>query len=166
MEEEQVVLNPEEALVVHSSRGLHYSFGENETVGSQSRVEEEDEEAWKNNLGEVEEIVGYRFSDPNLLQQAFTHSSYRDRCSSYERLEYMGDSVLNLLITKEQYFLYPELPPGKLTPLRAVNVDTEKLARAALKYNLHKYLRHKKPLLEGQVSGFCLSCLFNLSIIK
>ncbi|KAA8524728.1 hypothetical protein F0562_011151 [Nyssa sinensis] len=73
---------------------------------------------------------------------------------SYERLEFVGDSVLNFLIAKEHYFLYPDLPPGKLTPLRAANVDTEKLARVAIKLNLHKYLRHKKPLLDGQIREF------------
>ncbi|KAK9285317.1 hypothetical protein L1049_024508 [Liquidambar formosana] len=73
---------------------------------------------------------------------------------SYERLEYVGDSVLSLLFAKEHYFLYPELPPGSLTRLRAVNVDTEKLARVALRHGLHRYLRHKKPLLEEQIQEF------------
>nr|GMC78928.1 ribonuclease 3-like protein 3 [Ipomoea batatas] len=158
MEEQQLKREESPSLGLQSS-------GEDETVAAgekqvaaaaESRGGEKDgdeEEAWKKNLEEVEEIVGYKFNDPNLLRQAFTHSSYRSECS-YERLEYMGDSVLNQLITKEHYFLYPELPPGKLTPLRAFNVDTEKLARVAIKYNLHKYLRHRKPLLEGQVNTF------------
>ncbi|KAL3509845.1 hypothetical protein ACH5RR_029246 [Cinchona calisaya] len=103
---------------------------------------------------EIKEITGYKFNDPCLLQQAFTDSSYHDNCLSYERLEYIGDSVLNLLIAKEHYFIYPDLPPGRLTRLRAANVDTEKLARVALKWNLHKFLRHKKPLLDGQIESF------------
>ena len=102
-------------------------------------------------LTEVEEIIGYRFNNQELLQQAFTHY---EKCwsSSYERIEYVGDSVLNLLIAREDYFTYPDLPPGKLTRLRSANVDTEKLARVAVKHNLHKYLRHKKPMLDRQVS--------------
>lgn len=102
-------------------------------------------------LDEVEEIIGYNFRDRSLLAQAFTHVSCRCLTSSYERLEYVGDSVLNLLISREDYFAYPDLQPGKLTRLRAANVDTEKLARVAVKHNLHKYLRHEKPLLDGQV---------------
>ncbi|KAI8551979.1 hypothetical protein RHMOL_Rhmol06G0229500 [Rhododendron molle] len=102
-------------------------------------------------LDEVEEIIGYNFRDRSLLAQAFTHGSCRCSTSSYERLEYVGDSVLNLLISREDYFAYPDLQPGKLTRLRAANVDTEKLARVAVKHNLHKYLRHEKPLLDGQV---------------
>ncbi|XP_075084022.1 ribonuclease 3-like protein 3 isoform X2 [Nicotiana tabacum] len=112
-------------------------------------------QSWERYVEEVEEIIGYKFKNSNLLYQAFTHSSFQQNCcDSYERLEYVGDSVLNLLIAKEHYFLHPDLPPGKLTRLRAANVDTEKLARVAVKYDFHKYLRHKKPLLKGQVEEF------------
>lgn len=104
-------------------------------------------------LDEVEEILGYRFKNRGLLEEAFTHASFSagDGASSYERLEYVGDAVLSLLFTKEQYFLYPDLPPGPLTQLRAANVDSEKLARAAVKHGLHRFLRHKKPFLEEEV---------------
>ncbi|KAL0405365.1 UNVERIFIED_CONTAM: Ribonuclease 3-like protein 3 [Sesamum latifolium] len=106
------------------------------------------------NLEEVEKIIGYRFNDHNLLYQAFTHPSYQRDCVSYERLEYVGDSVLNLLITKEQFSMYPELPPGLLTPLRAANVDTEKLARVAIQHNFHRYIRLGNPILIRQIQAF------------
>lgn len=104
------------------------------------------------NLDEVEEILGYKFKDKSLLEEAFTDSSFSGELPSYERLEYVGDAALNLLITKEHYSLYPNLSPGPLTRLRAANVDTDKLARVAIRHGLHRYLRHKKPLLEEQVS--------------
>lgn len=100
----------------------------------------------------VEKIVGYKFKNPSLLREAFTHSSLEKDCKSYERLEFLGDSILNMLIIKEEFFKYSDLTPGKLTKLRAANVDNEKLARVAIKYNLHNYLLHKKPLLKEQVS--------------
>lgn len=111
-------------------------------------------------LKEVEKIIGYSFNNPNLLHQAFTHPTYQKNCVSYERLEYVGDSVLNLLITKEQLFMYPDLPPGLLSPLRAANVDTEKLARVAVKHNFHKYVRYGNPGTRKKVctwfySNFC-----------
>lgn len=106
------------------------------------------------NLDEVEEIFGYKFKNRGLLEEAFTHSSFPSESGSYERLEYVGDAVLNLLFTKEHYFSYPDLQPGPLTRLRAANVDTEKLARVAIKHGLHRYLRHKKPLLEEQIRKF------------
>ncbi|KAF5741421.1 ribonuclease 3-like protein 3 [Tripterygium wilfordii] len=106
------------------------------------------------NLEEVEEILDYRFQNKSLLVEAFTDSSWTDNDFSYERLEYVGDCVLNLIFTKQQFFQYPKLMPGALTRLRAANVDTEKLARVAIKHGLHRYLRHKKPLLEEQIRGF------------
>ncbi|PWA56698.1 Ribonuclease III domain-containing protein [Artemisia annua] len=106
-------------------------------------------------LSELETITGYTFKNKELLKQAFTHASYKaDDSNSYERLEYLGDSVLNHLVAKLHYFMYPNMMPGELTRLRAANVDTEALARAALKYKLHKYLRHKKPLLDKKVVNF------------
>lgn len=102
-------------------------------------------------LEEVEKIIGYSFNNRSLLCQAFTHPSYHKDCVSYERLEYVGDSVLNLLITKEQFSMYPNLPPGLLTPLRAANVDTEKLARVAVQHNFHRYIRLGTPVLTKQV---------------
>jgi len=104
-------------------------------------------------LVEVEKILGYRFKNKRLLEEAFTHASFSGDGASYERLEYVGDAVLTLLFTKEHYFLYPDLPPGPLTQLRAANVDSEKLARAAVKHGLHSFLRHKKPFLEEKVSS-------------
>ncbi|XP_021300737.1 ribonuclease 3-like protein 3 [Herrania umbratica] len=119
-------------------------------------------------LDEVEDILGYQFNNKGLLEEAFTHASL-GKSFSNERLEYVGDSVLNLLFTKHQYFEYPDLPPGALTRLRAANVDTEKLARVAFKHGLHRYLRHKKPLLEEQVSDkkkfFVFFFFFNEEII-
>ena len=102
----------------------------------------------------VEKILNYEFKDKNLLLQAFTDASFDENCVSYERLEFLGDTVLNMIVTKYLYFRYEDATPGSLTRLRAFNVDREKLARVAVKYNLHRYLRHKKPLLEDQVSLF------------
>ena len=104
-------------------------------------------------LNEVEDIIRYKFKNKRLLEKAFTHSSFT--CGySYERLEFVGDSVLGTLFARELYFLYPDLAPGKLTRLRAANVDTEKLARVALRHGLHRYLRHNKPYLAGQIQEF------------
>ncbi|CAI9090084.1 OLC1v1024775C1 [Oldenlandia corymbosa var. corymbosa] len=111
--------------------------------------------SWRD-LDEVEKIIGYSFSNKSLLHQAFTHPSYNRGCTSYERLEYVGDSVLNLLITKKQFMLYPDLPPGCLTPLRAANVDTEKLARVAVKHGFHKYLRHERAVIARRVTSSLL----------
>ncbi|KAL0351815.1 UNVERIFIED_CONTAM: Ribonuclease 3-like protein 3 [Sesamum calycinum] len=123
--------------------------------------EEETEEkssSWDNLVEEIKGITGYEFRNPSLLRQAFTHCSYLDQdktsTASYERLEYIGDAVLGFFMAKEHYAMYPDLAPGQLTKLRAANVDNEKLARVALKCRLHTFLRHKKPLLAGQIKEF------------
>ncbi|KAK1414374.1 hypothetical protein QVD17_30118 [Tagetes erecta] len=106
-------------------------------------------------LSQVEEIIGYSFNNKELLSEAFTHASFKTEDGlSYERLEYLGDSVLNHLIAKLHYGLYKNMAPGDLTRLRAANVDTEALARAAFKHGLHNYLRHRKPLLHAKIQEF------------
>ncbi|KAL3624672.1 hypothetical protein CASFOL_031340 [Castilleja foliolosa] len=118
-----------------------------------SRIEAETK-SFNQSLGEIEKIIGYNFNNRSLLNQAFTHPSYHKDCVSYERLEYVGDSILNLLITKEQFCTYPNLPPGSLTPLRAANVDTEKLARVAIQHQFHRYIRLDNPIIRKQIQAF------------
>ncbi|KAI3753386.1 hypothetical protein L2E82_25438 [Cichorium intybus] len=104
-------------------------------------------------LKEVEKIIEYEFKNKDLLKEAFTHYSYKDNdsCQSYDRLEYLGDSFLNLMIAKEHYFLYPKMTSGELTRLRAANIDTEALARAAFKHGLHRFLRHQDHLFDERI---------------
>lgn len=144
-EEQPIIYMPEEKLFTKLFTKVLF------TVMRLSRQEEESEVTDESlpSLEEVEDIIGYKFKYRNLLQQAFTHTTYRDdSCSSYKRLEYVGDSA------KEHYSLYSDLGLGMLTRLRAPNFDKEKLARVAVKHNLDKYMRHKKPLLDRQVSNF------------
>ncbi|CAH9115757.1 unnamed protein product [Cuscuta epithymum] len=130
------------------ARGNQWELEEStEEEGEEKRIDEPIP-----NIEEVEKIIGYTFKEQSLLCQAFIHSSYLShKCESYERLEYVGDSVLNLMITKQQYSMYPDLPPGLLSPLRAANVDTEKLARVAVRHKFHKFLRHSQPILRKRV---------------
>uniref|UniRef100_A0A7N0V5N8 RNase III domain-containing protein n=1 Tax=Kalanchoe fedtschenkoi TaxID=63787 RepID=A0A7N0V5N8_KALFE len=110
-------------------------------------------------LKEVEKLLGYKFKDKALLEKAFTHASVADvaagGCESYERLEYVGDAVLNMLLARALYLWYPDLSPGWLTQLRAANVDTEKLARVAVKHRLYTYLRHHRGgKIDDQIEEF------------
>ncbi|XP_049366601.1 ribonuclease 3-like protein 3 [Solanum verrucosum] len=140
------------SLNISSSQNLHFT---EENIRNQLTHDDNDDHKRERKLvEELEKITKYRFKNSDLLHQAFTHSSFQENCESYERLELLGDSILNMLITLKHFFDYPDLSPGMLTKLRAANVDTEKLARVAIKYNLHNYLRHKMPLLKGQVEEF------------
>ncbi|KAL8045429.1 hypothetical protein ABFX02_08G114000 [Erythranthe guttata] len=117
--------------------------------------EHKEENSKISRVKEIHEITGYEFHGPNLLQQAFTHHTYKEGiCPSFERLAFVGDAVLDLFFATDHYSLYPDLDPGKLTRLRAANVDTEKLARVALKHHLHTFLRHDIFLLAAQIEEF------------
>ncbi|KAK4716141.1 hypothetical protein R3W88_014479 [Solanum pinnatisectum] len=139
------------SLNILSSQNLHLT---KENIRNQLTHDDDDHKQGRMLVEELEKIIRYKFKNPNLLHEAFTHSSIQENCKSYERLELLGDSILNMLVTKKQFFDYPDLPPEKLTTLRSANVDNEKLARVAIKYNLHNYLRHKMTLFEGQVKEF------------
>ncbi|KAJ4788686.1 dicer-like 3 [Rhynchospora pubera] len=105
----------------------------------------------------LEEILGHKFSDRYLVEEAMTHGSAYYPLKgemSYERLEFMGDAVLTFGVASEVFFTYPNLAPGPMTRLRAANVDKEKLARIAVAHGLHRYLRHKAPQLESQINQF------------
>ena len=84
----------------------------------------------------LEERFGIVFHDINLAEQAFTHSSYVNEhrnlhLSDNERLEFLGDAVLELLVSQYLYREYPNLPEGKLTKTRAAIVREESLAQFA-----------------------------------
>lgn len=87
-------------------------------------------------LGELEERIGYRFRDPALLRQAMTHSSFTNEQRNgdfphYERVEYLGDAVLEMVSSDYFYHAYPGEPEGELTKRRASAVCEQALAITA-----------------------------------
>lgn len=98
-----------------------------------------------NKLTEFEEIIGYRFNDTELLKTALTHSSYsnenRGKKIKYnERLEFLGDSVLSLVVSRYIFENYPDLPEGKLTKIRASVVCEHSLWECAANVELGKFM--------------------------
>ena len=72
------------------------------------------------NLARCQEIIGYQFSDPNLLQQALTHASAAaSRVESNERLEFLGDAILGMVICEEIYRRAPDLLEGEMTKIKS-----------------------------------------------
>lgn len=102
----------------------------------------------------LESSLNIKFKDKGLLVEAITHASRPSPgVSCYQRLEFVGDAVLDHLITKHLFFTYTDLPPGRLTDLRAAAVNNENFARVAVKHKLHVHLRHGSSALEKQVSS-------------
>lgn len=94
----------------------------------------------------LEARIGYTFHDRRLLQNALMHSSYANEnrargCTSNERLEFLGDSVLGMVTAMRLYRLYPDMPEGKLSRLRAELVCEQSLHAVALKLGLGSYIR-------------------------
>ncbi len=81
-------------------------------------------------LALAESILGYRFSDPTLLERALTHPSYaaEHHTPSYERLEFLGDSVLGFVIADELFSRFPKAPEGDLTKRKITAVSGETLS--------------------------------------
>lgn len=85
----------------------------------------------------IEEKIKYTFLNKNLLKEAMTHSSTEER--SYERLEFLGDAVLELIVSK-QLFLLKEMDEGVMSKKRAMIVKEESLAETARKLGLNRHL--------------------------
>lgn len=100
----------------------------------------------------MEEIIK-KFKNKSLLKEAFTHRSYlnetREKLNSNERLEFLGDAVLELLVSEHLFHRFPNFPEGRLTNLRSAIVRAESLARAARKLNLGEKLLMSKGEEEG-----------------
>lgn len=96
-------------------------------------------------LEELEEKIGYRFQDKGLLRQALTHSSFSNeqkinKWKNYERIEFLGDAVLELVSSDYFYRTYPEETEGNLTKMRAAAVCEQALAITARELKLGNYM--------------------------
>ena len=96
-------------------------------------------------IKELETAIGYRFRNISLLQNALTHSSYANErwhnsLLSNERLEFLGDSVLGMLVADYLYRTFPNRPEGELTRMRADMVCEQTLAAVADKIGLGRHL--------------------------
>ena len=99
-------------------------------------------------LKELEEKIGVKFNNIDFLKQAVTHRSYLNEHRSYkldhnERLEFLGDAVLELVVTEYLYKNYPN-PEGELTNWRASLVNGEMLAKIARELGVEEYLLMSK----------------------
>ncbi len=96
------------------------------------------------NQEKIEEILGVKFKDPSLLQTAFTHRSYinehrKAKLEHNERMEFLGDAVLELVVTDYLYRNYNN-PEGELTSWRSALVKTESLAELAEELEIGQFL--------------------------
>ncbi len=95
-------------------------------------------------MKELENNIGYHFRDKSLLRTALTHSSYanenKEELPFNERLEFLGDAVLQLVVSEKLFTEHPESPEGDMSRIRAALVCEEALDDYAGKINLGKFL--------------------------
>ena len=96
-------------------------------------------------IKDLEEAIGYRFHNISLLQNALTHSSFANErwhnsLLSNERLEFLGDSILGMLVAEYLYRNFPDRPEGELTRMRADMVCEKTLASVAARIHLGDHL--------------------------
>ncbi|EOY09714.1 Dicer-like protein isoform 5 [Theobroma cacao] len=106
------------------------------------------------NVRVLESLLNYSFQDPSLLVEALTHGSYMlaEIPECYQRMEFLGDSVLDYLITVHLYSKYPRMSPGLLTDLRSASVNNDCYALSAVKAGLHKYILHASQKLHKEIA--------------
>lgn len=97
------------------------------------------------NFSGFENKIGFHFKNPQLLEQAFTHRSYINENRAQgrehnERLEFLGDAVLELVVTEFLFAKYPGRPEGDLTSYRAALVNTVSISDAAAKLGMNEFL--------------------------
>ena len=104
----------------------------------------------------LEQILGYTFQSPDLLQLALTHPSFaRDQGESgahYERLEFLGDSALGLVLAEAVYEAYPNKPEGQLAATRSALGRGQELSKIAQRLNIAPYIRTGKGTRDNKGS--------------
>ena len=91
----------------------------------------------------IQTLIGYTFKDAEILERAFTHSSYSHTRGGkdYQRLEFLGDSIIDFLIAEELCRRYPDAEEGALTKMRGAIVSSAPLAAIVRKKGYDKYIK-------------------------
>jgi len=109
-------------------------------------------------LEQIEQIIGYRFSNRNLLSKALTHSSAVDnRLLSNERLEFLGDAILAVVICQTLFERFPGYSEGDLTKIKSMLVSRTTCARLAKLLGLQKFLKVGKGMVSSRALSGSLS---------
>jgi len=98
----------------------------------------------------VQQLLDYRFQNASLLESALTHASIAtSRLASNERMEFLGDAILGLVICEELFNQFPQYLEGEMTRIKSVVVSRETCARVADRLNLMEHLSLGKGIMES-----------------
>ena len=109
-------------------------------------------------LQQFEQILGYKFSDRGLLEKALTHSSAVDnRFLSNERLEFLGDAVLGVVICRTLFERFPAYLEGDLTKIKSLFVSRKTCAKLARQISLQKFLKIGRGMVDNRALSSSLA---------
>jgi dsRNA-specific ribonuclease len=112
----------------------------------------------------IEDRIGYKFRKKELLFQCLTHKSYgnEEKVPNNERLEFLGDSVLSVVVSKYLYKKLPNFHEGELSKIKNQLVSSKSLSNCVKKFKLEKFLKIGKGenKTKGRLKESNLSCLF------
>ena len=105
----------------------------------------------------IEDQIKYKFKDESYLIKAFTHMSfYQNRATDcYQRLEFLGDAILDFLVISHLCANHSDLDPSSLTNLKSALVNNNTFALLSVKHKLHKCLLQLSPALDSALRRFC-----------
>ncbi|KAG6891279.1 hypothetical protein C0992_009471 [Termitomyces sp. T32_za158] len=109
----------------------------------------------EHSIDRVETIIGYKVKQPQFLSQALSHSSVPGHDSTFsERLEFVGDAILDFMVIRYLYEREQQLAPGGLTLLKGAMVSNSALAAICVQSGLHKHFLHKSQPLQSSIRDY------------
>ena len=90
----------------------------------------------KKRLNDIQERINYFFKDIKILKTSLTHPSYFNKTKSYERLEFLGDSIIGMVVSESLFLKYPNLNQGKLSKQKSLIVNRKNLSLASQRIKL------------------------------
>lgn len=141
-------------IIAESSYIFRKHFG---VVKTESIVNKETFNRFMSLAGRLQRIIGYTFTNHHLLFGALTHLSYTRHTpfGCYSRLEFLGDAVLDYLITAHLYHSDNSMTPGTISSIRSALLCNHRLAEMAVDIELNKFMIHSSPDLFKKVPIYC-----------
>ncbi|GJJ77797.1 endoribonuclease Dicer [Entomortierella parvispora] len=105
-------------------------------------------------LSKIETTIGYRFKNRLLLEEALTHASWpRPRTPCYQRLEFLGDSILDMLVAHHWVARYPVSGPGMIHEIKSASVNNQILGVLCVELGLHRHIMHASSSLASDIGS-------------
>ena len=143
-------------LAKNSREGCYAEFWSQQVNNSGANQSQDMVSRMVSGLENFENSIKYTFNSKLYLLEALTHASYQTNrvTPCYQRLEFLGDALLDFLVTQHLYFRHEKLSPGDLTDIRQALVNNNIFAAIAVKYEYNKYLKQRSPELFKSIENF------------